>query len=199
MHYILEVPKYTNIVYIQMYLVLAYIQRLFSTVCYFLRYFCWSVNCLSQSSQLIPQFFSAMLGNWGKVYIWELLVLSFTQSSIPTFQYFFSFFYLVCKLFSSLFSHFSSVSKLCELNLWIMSHIPEMSRSLNWKFYWNLLVLLFMQNLILTFSHFFWSVNWTSLVHKLYLLFTVMLDLRVVLNLEVFSNCMILWRVSFNS
>ena len=52
-----------------------------------------------------------------------------------------------------------------------------------------------MQNLICTartFSHFFWSVNWTRLVHKLYLLFTVMLDLRVVLNLEVFSRWMIL-------
>ena len=51
MHYILEVPRYTNIVYIGVCLVLTYIDRLVSTVCYFLSYFCWSVNCMSQVSK----------------------------------------------------------------------------------------------------------------------------------------------------
>ena len=35
MYYILEVSRYTNIVYIGMYLVLTIVERLFSTVCYF--------------------------------------------------------------------------------------------------------------------------------------------------------------------
>ena len=46
--YILEVPRYTNIVDIGAYLILTYIERLFSVVCYFLSYFCYFVNCMSQ-------------------------------------------------------------------------------------------------------------------------------------------------------
>ena len=52
---------------------------------------------LHESSQLISQFLSDMLGNWGKAYIWGLLALPFKKISIPTFQYFFSFFQLICK------------------------------------------------------------------------------------------------------
>ena len=52
---------------------------------------------LHESSQLISQFLSDMLGNWGKVYIWGLLALPFKKISIPTFQYFYSFFQLICK------------------------------------------------------------------------------------------------------
>ena len=36
--------------------------------------------------------FSDRLRNWGKVYIWGIIVLSFMGSSITTFQYFFRFF-----------------------------------------------------------------------------------------------------------
>ena len=43
-HYILELSKYTNNVYIGKYLVVTYIERLFSTVCYFFSYVCWPVN-----------------------------------------------------------------------------------------------------------------------------------------------------------
>ena len=50
-HYILEVLRYTNIVYIGRYLVLTYIVRFFSTVCYFFGYICWSVNCMSWVSK----------------------------------------------------------------------------------------------------------------------------------------------------
>ena len=42
MQYILEVPGYTNIVYIGVYLVLGEIERLFATVSYFLSFFCRS-------------------------------------------------------------------------------------------------------------------------------------------------------------
>ena len=107
--------KIHKIVCIRVYLVLTYTEKLFSTVCYFLSYFWRSVN---ESSQQTPQIFSGMLRNWGKVYIWGLLVFSFMGSSIPTFQYFFSFFHVVCKLLKSFFSHFFLVSKLYVSNLW---------------------------------------------------------------------------------
>ena len=45
------------------------------------------VSKLYELSQQIPQFFSGMLRNWGKVYIWGILVLQFMESSIPNFQY----------------------------------------------------------------------------------------------------------------
>ena len=46
------------------------------------------VNYVSWVSKF-HNFFSDMLRNWGKVYIWGILLLSFMESSIPTFQYFF--------------------------------------------------------------------------------------------------------------
>ena len=49
-----------KIIYIGVYLVLTYIEKVFSIVFYFLSYFCWSVN---ESSQYIPQIFSGMLRN----------------------------------------------------------------------------------------------------------------------------------------
>ena len=58
MHYILEVSKYTNIIYIRVYLVLPYIERLFSSVCYFLSYFCWLVKCMSRVNKFHNFFLS---------------------------------------------------------------------------------------------------------------------------------------------
>ena len=69
--------------------------------------------------------FSDMLGNWSKVYIWGILLLSLMESSIPTFQYFFlAIFHLVCKLLKSLFKSFFLVSKFYELSLWFQ-RCPE--------------------------------------------------------------------------
>ena len=39
--------QYMDRVYVARYLVLAYIERLVSTVCYYLSYFCLSVNCMN--------------------------------------------------------------------------------------------------------------------------------------------------------
>ena len=44
--YIFEVSRYTIIVYIEEYLVMTYVERLFSTVCCLFNYICWSVNCV---------------------------------------------------------------------------------------------------------------------------------------------------------
>ena len=45
------------------------------------------VSKLYEPSQEIPQFFSDMLRNWGQVHIGGCFVLSFMDTSIPTFQY----------------------------------------------------------------------------------------------------------------
>ena len=50
-HYILKFSRYTNIVYIGMYLVLTYIERFISTVCCFFSYTAWSVYCMSWVSK----------------------------------------------------------------------------------------------------------------------------------------------------
>ena len=49
MHYNLEVSGYTTIVNIEVHLVQADIEILFSAVCYFSSHFCWAVNCISWS------------------------------------------------------------------------------------------------------------------------------------------------------
>ena len=161
MYYILEVSRYTNIVYIGMYLVLTEMERLFSTVCYFFSHFCWSVNYISRVSKF-HNFFLDIFRNWGKVYIWGILVLPCMESLFPTFQYFFlAFFHLVCKLLNSIVNcSFLLVSKLYELKLWFQI-CPEAE---TWIYIWEFLVLLFIKSSICTicaYSDFF-------LVCKLY-------------------------------
>ena len=66
--------KIHKIVYIGVYLVLTYIEKVFSTVCYFLSYFYWSVN---ESRHF---FWHAQKLSQG-FYFWGLLVLSVNWSS----------------------------------------------------------------------------------------------------------------------
>ena len=64
-------------------------------------YICWSVNCMSWVSKLNNFFWYA-----GKLRLdlyLRALILPFMESSFLTLQYFFCFFYLVCKLFKGLF------------------------------------------------------------------------------------------------
>ena len=115
---ILEVARPTNIVYIGIYSVLTYIERLYSTVYHFLRYFCWSVNFMNRFCKFLYSFWHAW--NWGKIYIWRCLVFLFVESSIPTLQYFYR---LLCKLIKSLFltsfcqlvNYMSWVFELCNI------------------------------------------------------------------------------------
>ena len=58
-NYILEKSRYTNNVYIEVYLVLTQIKRLFSTVCYLLSYFFCSVNHMSWVSKFHNFFWHA--------------------------------------------------------------------------------------------------------------------------------------------
>ena len=113
----MEVSRYTNIVYIWNYLLLIYsvyignylvliyiyiyiyIENLFSTVCLFFSHIFWSVNCMSW----VPQIFTDMLVNWGKICIWGLELLSFKEISFPTFWCFYCIFHRVCKLFKGFF------------------------------------------------------------------------------------------------
>ena len=86
-----------------------------TSLCFFLALVFWSVNCTSlvyklyltfqtcQGTKMSRQFIPGMSGNWVNIYIWGILVLPFMESWISTFQYFSSFFYLVCELPKSLF------------------------------------------------------------------------------------------------
>ena len=47
MHYVSDMVRYPSIVFIGLYLVLAYMERLISTVCDFFSYFGISTNCRS--------------------------------------------------------------------------------------------------------------------------------------------------------
>ena len=144
-------------------------ERLFSTVCYFISHFCWSVNYMSRVSRF-HNFLFEMLRNWGQVFIWGILVLSCMESSILMFQHFFSlFFYLVCKLFKSLFkSHFVG-----QKIVWVEPLISEMFRSLNMNLYLRAFSIAIYQKfdlyylcLFRLFSGLqivqFWSVNYAS-------------------------------------
>ena len=146
MHYILEASRYTNTVYVGFYLLSTYIERLFSTACYFLSYFCCSVNCMGQASKF-QKFFPNMFWNWGKIYIWGLLLLWFAESSVPTFSTSLGFFHLTCKLLKSLFSHhFLSLSKAQELLRWFL----RCSEGKALIYIWDFLVFLFMESSIST-------------------------------------------------
>ena len=61
------------------------------------------ISDMSRHKNVKAQFIPGMSGNWVNIYIWGILVLPFMESWISTFQYFSSFFYLVCELPKSLF------------------------------------------------------------------------------------------------
>ena len=93
-YYILKMSRYTSIVYIGRYLVLAYIERFISTVCCFFSYTCWSVNCMTW--WIVWVFFWHAQKKRQDLYL-RALVLSFV------FLVLFSLFYLVRKFFKRLF------------------------------------------------------------------------------------------------
>ena len=140
-------------------------ERLFSTVCYILNHFCWSVNYAT-----IATIFLNMPRNWGKVYIWWILVLSFMESSIPTFQYFFQLFFIWSVNCSSHFLVPFCWSVNC---IWVEPLISEMSKSLNMDLYLRAFSIaiyrkfnLYYLRLFRLFSGLqtvqFWSVNYAS-------------------------------------
>ena len=101
-------------------------ERLFSTVCYFLSHFCWSVNYMSQVSKF-HNFFLACSGTEARCifegfeycHLWKV---QFQLSSTI-----FSFFFIWSVNYSShFFSPFLLVSKLYELSLWF-HRCPDMS------------------------------------------------------------------------
>ena len=117
MHFILEVSRYTNIAYIGVYLALICIERLFSTVWYFLNYFCWSVKYMSRPSKFL-QIFYDMQNTEAKLifesfYHWHLWKVQFQLSNN-----FLGFFMWSVNCSSHIFSHFLLIIKLFELSLW---------------------------------------------------------------------------------
>ena len=82
----LEVLRYTNIVYIGVYLVLTNIEILFSTVSYFLSYFCWSVSCLGWDSKFHKFFWHAQELRQGLYFrAFSIIIYGKFNSNFPVF------------------------------------------------------------------------------------------------------------------
>ena len=136
-------------------------ERLFSTVCYFLSHFCWSVNYLSPVSKFHIFFLTCSETEARCIfYIWGVLLLSFMESSIPVFQHFLKLFLIwSVNCWSHFFSPFLLVSKLYELNLWF-KRCPGAFSIIYQKYdlYYLCLFRLFYGLQIVQF----WSVNYAS-------------------------------------
>ena len=91
---------------------------------------------------------------------------------------FLAFLYLVYKLLKSLFSPFLLVSKLYELSFWIVEYLADVA----------IFLLLLSLYYYCHFWLFYWSVNCTVLVSKLYLLLQTILNWWLVLIEEIFSG-----------
>ena len=176
--------------------------------------------------------------NWGKIYVWGLLVLSFMESPISTNWYFLAFFVwsvnysrLTCKLWI-LFWTFRDMWTLLKYYrifgtvlyrktgshclatfCWSINCITWMSLDYKktyfrhvqkFKHYLYLRpfnAFSFTESSMLTIKHvfsFFWSLNSTSLVCKLYISIRFILAFWAVLILEVFYSCIFL-KIKFNS
>ena len=130
-HYILELSRYINIVYIGEYLILTYIEKRFSFVCFFFSYICWSVNCMSWLSKFHDYFLTCsetearfMFEDFKCYHSWKV---QFHLSSL-----FSAFFIWSVNCSSHLFSLFLLISKLI---LWVESLVPKMFRSLSINLY----------------------------------------------------------------
>ena len=108
------------------------------------------------------------------------------ESSIPTFQYFFRFFFIwSVNCLSHFFRHVLLVSKLYELNLWFQ-RCPEAYALI---YIWDLLVLLFMESWICTifaYSDFFLVGKLYNIGLQIMPLFQTILNWCPVLILEIF-------------
>ena len=117
--------RYTNIVYIERYLVLTYIERFVSTVCSVFSYICWSVNCMSWVGKFC-NFFLICTETEARFTFEDFNIVlygKFISDSLILFSLFLSGLWIVQETFSATLS----VSKLYELGLWIIEHTWEMS------------------------------------------------------------------------
>ena len=154
--------------------------------------------------------------NWGKNYDWGLLVLSFMESAIPTNWYCLayivwsvSWWSLICKLWIQDISHclikknqFQPVATFLAAFCWSVNcmswtsvnykkyfrHFQEFKRYL---YLWLFKLLSFKESSILTIKYifrFFWYLNCTKLVCKVYISIRTILHFWKVLILAVFYS-----------
>ena len=123
----MKLSRYTHTVYVERYLVLTYIEKIFSTVCCFFSYICWSVDCMSWVSKFITETEARFLFQGLKYCtLWKVDL-----------QYSYTFFAFLSglQIVQGTFLAFFSVSKLYELRLWIIEHILEMSSDVSINLY----------------------------------------------------------------
>ena len=96
-----QMSRYRNIVFIWRYLILTYIERFISTVCWFFSYICWSVNSMS----LVSKVNNIFLTCWETEarFTFEGFNIVLYGKFISDSAILFCFFNLVCKLFKGLF------------------------------------------------------------------------------------------------
>ena len=113
--------RYTDIVYIGRYLVLT-LERFISTVCCFFSYIYWSVNCMSRVSIFKKNFLTCT--DTEARFIFEGFITAVYGKFISDSPIiFFTFFYLVCKLFKGLFQ---PLCQLVNCMIWVFesNNIP---------------------------------------------------------------------------
>ena len=93
-----------------------YKKIIFSTVCYFLSYFGWSLNCMSQVSKF-HKFFLTCLETEARFIFEGFLYCHLWKVHFQLSSTFLAFFIWSVNWSSHFFSHFLSVSKLHELDL----------------------------------------------------------------------------------
>ena len=160
--------RYTDIVYIGRYLVLT-LERFISTVCCFFSYIYWSVNCMSRVSIFKKNFLTCT--DTEARFIFEGFITAVYGKFISDSPIiFFTFFYLVCKLFKGLFQ------PLCQL-------VNCMIESLN-----QITYLGYLQKVVFVVfvpsQTFFWSVNCENLICKLCVTFWKCQDTQALFILE---------------
>ena len=132
-YHILEKPRNLNIVYIGRYLVLTYIERCFSPVCCHFSYICWSANCLSWVGKF-QNFFLTWMETERRIIFEGFNYCPLWKLNFQLSDTFLAFFVWALNC-SRHFLVALTVNKLYKLNLWIIEHMPEMSRSVSINLY----------------------------------------------------------------
>ena len=143
--------SYAKIIFIGLYLILTFIEKLISTVCYLFSYFGVLINCRNLSVNYIICFQHVQK-------LRQYLYLGFLVSSIPTNWYFLAFFCLTYKFFKSY--------------LEIINLMLDIFRYVNSASITGYLILSYIENLISTECYFF---RYFLLVIKLHELNVVLL------------------------
>ena len=96
MHYVSDTARYPSIVFVGLYLILAYIERLISTVWCFFNYFGVSINCMSWVGELHNIFLTC--AETEAISMFEAFSIIIYENPIQTIYLVSNFSNLICKI-----------------------------------------------------------------------------------------------------